>query len=394
MTTAQSSIHRKPAAGPRVGWLAALFFGAFTVACTEFMPVGLLPQIAAELDISTGTAGQLVTANAIALAVGAPVLAAALARVDQRRVLLATLGVFAAGHVAAGLAPNYPVLLASRLISGATMGLYLAVAIGAAARLAGEARRARAIAIIVAGVSTATALGVPVSTLLGQGTSWRLALGSLAVLAVVGLALNATALPDLNADRSHPLSERLAALRSRQVLTALAAIVAFWGASFAVFTYLAPLLEDRAGLTGAAATGVLFLAGLGAIGGNLIGGRLADTRPRLALTATAAVTTVALLLVLPGSTTAVGVITLVAVWQLSAWSFVPAVQAALYRAAGPGGELALSFAVSAFNVGIVLGAGLGGIALDTAGIPAVAAVGGALSVAALALVHALTRQDI
>src|SRR5919106_2022725 len=110
MTTAQSSIHRKPAAGPRVGWLAALFFGAFTVACTEFMPVGLLPQIAAELDISAGTAGQLVTANAVALAVGAPVLAAVLARVDQRRVLLATLGVFAAGHVAAGLAPNYPVL--------------------------------------------------------------------------------------------------------------------------------------------------------------------------------------------------------------------------------------------------------------------------------------------
>jgi len=393
MTTTQSSIHRRPAAEQRRGWLTALFFGAFTVACTEFVPVGLLPQIAAELHITAGVAGQLVTANAIALAVGAPVLAAIFVRVDQRRVLLATLGVFAAGHVLAGVAPSYPVLLASRVVSGATMGLYLAVAIGAAARLAGEARQARAIATIVAGVSTATALGVPVSTLLGQSTSWRLALGGLAVLAIVGLVLNAAALPDLIADRGHPLTERLAALRRGNVLTALAAIVLFWGASFAVFTYVVPLLEGRAGLTGAAATGVLFLAGLGAVGGNLLGGWLADTRPRLALTATAGVTTVALLLVLPGTATAVGAITLVAVWQLSAWSFVPAVQAALYRAAGPGGELALSFAVSAFNVGIVLGAGLGGIALDTAGLPAVAAVGGALSVAALALVHVLIRQD-
>ncbi|WP_280267350.1 MFS transporter [Nocardia wallacei] len=377
----------------RRGWLPALFAGAFAVACTEFVPVGLLPQIVDDLHTSPGTAGQLVTANALALALGAPVLAAVFAGADRRRVLVATLAVFAAGHVVAGLAPNYPVLLASRVVSGATMGLYLATAIAAAARLAAEPRRARAIATIVAGVSTATALGVPASTLLGQGLSWRLALGGLAVPALAALALNHRLLPPLRGDRSHSQRERFAALRGRPVLLGLGAIVAFWGGSFAVFTYLAPLLHSRAGLGDAAVTGVLFLAGLGAVFGNLLGGRLADAHPRAALAGTAAVTTVALSLVLPATASALGAVVLVAVWQLAAWSFVPVIQSAIHRAAGPGGELALSFAVSGFNVGIVIGAGLGGVAIDRAGLSAVGALGGGLSVVALGLVIALIRAN-
>ncbi|GAB2686085.1 MFS transporter [Nocardia thraciensis] len=377
----------------RGGWLAALFIGAFAVACTEFVPVGLLPQIVDNLRVSPGAAGQLVTANALALAVGAPVLAAVFAGVDRRRVLVSTLAVFAAGHVVAGLAPNYSVLLASRLVSGATMGLYLATAIATAARLAPEPRRARAIATIVAGVSTATALGVPVSTLLGQGLSWRLALGGLAVPALVALALNHRLLPSLSGDETHSRRERFAALRARPVLLGLAAIVLFWGGSFTVFTYLAPLLDTRAGLGGAAVTGVLFLAGLGAVAGNLLGGRLADAWPRAALAGTATVTAAALLVTLPATSSAVGAVVLVAIWQLAAWSFVPVIQSALFRAAGPGGELALSFAVSGFNIGIVLGAGLGGVAIDRAGLSAVAALGGGLSVMALALVVALIRAQ-
>ncbi|RDI49412.1 MFS transporter [Nocardia mexicana] len=375
----------------RGGWPTALFLGAFAVACTEFVPVGLLPQIVNDLHITPGTAGQLVTANALALAVGAPILAAVFAGADRRRVLMVTLTVFAAGHVMAGLAPSYPVLLASRLISGATMGLYLATAIATAARLAPEPRRARTIATIVAGVSTATALGVPVSTLLGQGLSWRLALGGLAVPALVALALNHRLLPSLGGDESHSQRERFAALRGRPVLLGLGAIVVFWGASFTVFTYLAPLLHARAGLGGAAVTGVLFLAGLGAVAGNLLGGRLADARPRAALAGTAAVTAAALLLILPATSSPLGAVVLVAIWQLAAWSFVPVIQSVLFRAAGPGGELALSFAVSGFNIGIVIGAGLGGVAIDRAGLSAVAALGGGLSVMALALVVSLIR---
>jgi MFS transporter, DHA1 family, inner membrane transport protein len=373
-------------------WLLALFAGAFAVSCTEFAVVGLLPQIARDMAVSEAATGQLVTLNAVAFAVGAPVLGAAFARVDRRRVLAGCLIVFALGHLTAGLAPNFAVLLGSRLLSGAMMGLYLAAAIGVAARLADDARRASAIATIVAGVSTATALGVPLSTLLGQHAGWRPPMLAIGAFALLTLPLILTLVPRTGEDDGPSLGTRLRALGNRPVIIGLAAIVVFWGSSFTVYTYLVPLLETRAGVHGALVTVVLFLAGLCAVAGNLIGGRGADTRPRFTLLVTSAITAVALLAVLPMSTTPVGAIVLVGVWQLAAWSFVPAVQAALYQAAGPGGEMAVSFAVSAFNVGIVAGAGFGGAALDLGGLTAVALLGAALCLVAFGLVCALVMR--
>ncbi len=372
-------------------WAVALFTGAFVVACTELMPVGLLPQIAADLDVSIALAGQLVTANALALAVGAPLLSALLGRVDQRRILIGALAGYAAGHLLAGLAPTFPVLLASRVISGATMGLYLASAVATAARLAKPEHQARAIATIGAGVSTATAIGVPLSSLLSHGTGWRFVLAGLAGLAVLALLAIARTIPGPVVEDVPALRRRLAALAGREVITALLLIMVFWAASFAVFTYLVPLLESRTGLHGPQLTGLLMLAGVAAVAGTALGGRLADLRLRVALVVTAAVCTLMLILIVPGSTTAVTAMILVPLWQLAAWSFVPMVQVALFRAAGPGGDLALSFAVSGFNVGIVVGAGFGGLALDHAGFAGVTLIGAALAVPALLLTITLAR---
>ncbi|GGN10765.1 MFS transporter [Lentzea pudingi] len=372
-------------------WIWALFSGAFAVACTEFAVVGLLPQIARDLGVSEAAAGQLVTLNAVAFAISAPVLAAVCHRMDRRKVLFGCLAVFALGHATAGLAPNYEVLLGSRILSGAMMGLYLATAIGAAARLGGEERRASSIATIQAGVNTATALGVPVSTLLGHHMGWRVPMFVIGALALLSLGFIAAVLPPTGADEGPPLSERLRAVRTAPVLVGLAAITLFWGASFTVYTYLVPLLEQRAGMSGTMVIVVLFIAGLCAVVGNVIGGKGADSDSRRTLLITAAITAVALLAVLPLSTDTPQTIALVVVWQLAAWSFVPAVQAALFQAAGEGGELAVSFAVSAFNIGIVAGAGLGGIALDQAGLPGVAVLGGVLGLAALGFVILLVR---
>ncbi|WP_051109024.1 MFS transporter [Actinomadura flavalba] len=366
--------------------IMALFAGAFAVSCTEFIPVGLLPQIAEETGVSESVAGQLVTANALAFAVGAPLLAALFTRVDRRKLLLGTLAAFVGGHLLAGAAPNFAVLLVSRLVTGAMMGLYLATAIATAAKLAGPERRARAMATIVAGVSTATALGVPVSTLLGQRTGWRVPMLGIAALAGVAIAIIALRVPRSGADDGPPLRTRLGALGNRPVIVGLAAITVFWGASFTVYTYLVPLLEQRSGLHGAPVTAVLFLAGLGAVLGNIIGGRGADARLPLTLLLTSAITAAALVAALPLVNSPGGAIALVAVWQLAAWSFVPAVQAALYQAAGPGGDLAVSFAVSGFNVGIVGGAGLGGVALDLGGLTSVVLLGAGLSLVAVGLV--------
>ncbi|WP_152365548.1 MFS transporter [Microlunatus speluncae] len=369
----------------------ALFVGAFVVASTELMPVGLLPQIATDLGVSVALAGQLVTVNALALAVGAPLLAALLGRFDQRRILIGALIGYAAGQLLAGVAPSFPILLASRVISGATMGLYLASAVATAARLARPERQARAIATVGAGVSTASAIGVPLSSVLSHGIGWRVVLGGLAGAAVIALLLIALAIRAPVVEQGPSLRRRLAALAGREVIMALALIMIFWAASFAVFTYLMPLLQDRAGLNGAALNGLLVLSGAAAVAGTALGGRLADLRLRLALVVTAAVSTVTLILIVPGST-AVAAMILVPLWQLAAWSFVPMVQVALFRAAGPGGDLALSLAVSGFNVGIVVGAGLGGLALGQLGLTGVTLVGAALSVPALLLTLALTRR--
>ncbi|MDX8149247.1 MFS transporter [Lentzea sp. BCCO 10_0061] len=372
-------------------WIWALFSGAFAVACTEFAVVGLLPQIARDLGVSEAAAGQLVTLNAVAFAISAPVLAAACHKMDRRKVLFGCLTVFALGHATAGLAPNYPVLLGSRILSGAMMGLYLATAIGAAARLGGEERRASSIATIQAGVNTATALGVPISTLLGHHMGWRVPMFVIGALALLSLGFIAVVLPPTGADEGPPLRERLRAVRTAPVLVGLAAITLFWGASFTVYTYLVPLLEQRTGMNNTMVIVVLIIAGVCAVVGNVIGGRGADTDSRKTLLITSAVTAVALLAVLPLSVSAVQTIALVVVWQLAAWSFVPAVQAALFQAAGEGGELAVSFAVSAFNIGIVAGAGFGGIALAQAGLPGVAVLGGVLGIVALGFVIVLVR---
>lgn len=376
------------AAAPRTRpALAGLFLGAFAVGCTEFVVVGLLGLIAGGLAVSEAAAGQLVTLNAVAVAVGAPVLAAATARFPRRTVLLAALAVFAASHAAAALAPDYAVLLATRLVSGASFGLYIAVAIGTAGRLVPESARARAMATVVAGVSTATALGVPLGTLLGQSAGWRLPFAAIGALAVLAAVLVARTLPALPSEAVAPLRVRLAALRTRPVALGTAAIVAFWAATFTAYTYLVPLLA-AAGVEGVAVTAVLFATGLAAVAGNVLGGRAADTRLRATLLVTAAVTTAALLLLAPALATPVTAVALVVVWQLAAWSYVPAAQAAVARAAGAQAETAVSFTVSAFNVGIVVGAAAGGLALDTAGLPGVTALAAALGVLTAALVVA------
>ncbi|WP_433286592.1 MFS transporter [Pseudonocardia sp. CA-142604] len=373
-------------------WKLALFVGAFAVGSTEFIVVGLLPQIAADTGVTEAAAGQLVSVNAVAFAVGVPVLAAAFARVDRRRVLIGSLAVFVAAHLMAATAPDFTVLLASRVLTGASFGLYIATALAVAARLAGPANRAAAMATVVSGVTTATALGVPASTLLGQHAGWRVPLAAIAALAVVGLALVLFTVPTLGADNGPPLRERSTALLARPVLVGLAAVALFWAASFTAYTYLVPMLENRAGVHGGLVTVVLFIAGLGAVCGNVLGGRGADRWPRATVLVTAAITTASLFALLPAFRTPAGAIVLVAVWQIAAWSFVPAAQAALYSAGGQAGDLVVSFVVSGFNIGIVVGAGLGGVALDGAGLPGVGFLAAGLAVISLVLVAAMARM--
>lgn len=374
--------------------LFALALGSFAIGCTEFVAVGLLPQIAQDFGVAEGAVGQLVTLNALAVAIGAPALGALTARMACRPVLIWTLVAFALAHLVAAVAPSFPVLLLSRLVTGAAFGLFLAVGFAAAARLADESRRAGALAIVQGGITTATALGVPLGMLLA-GTAgsagWRLPFVAIALLALAAAGAISALVPRLAPEGLVSTSARLGVLLRWRVALGITMIATFWAGSFAAFTYVVPLLVERGGLGQLAVIGVLLLAGLLSVGGNVLGGRGADRALSATLVVTAAVTLVGLLGVFVLGSAALPIVVFIALWQLAAWSFVPAAQAKIYALGEEEGEAAVSFSVAAFNVGIVVGAGLGGLALESAGLGGVGVLASVLAAVALAVTVVVVR---
>jgi DHA1 family inner membrane transport protein len=367
---------------PSIGLLG---LGAFAIACTEFMIVGLMPGIARELHVSSGAVGQLVTLNAAAVVVATPLLAAWTARFSPRRVLALTLAAFAAAHLIAALAPSFPIVLATRVVTGAAFGLYLALAFAVATRLVPTDRRARALAKVQAGITLATGFGVPATMLVGTISGWRLAFLAVAGLAVIA-AFAHLMLPDRPLQRHHlSLRDRLAVLAKRPVLLGLAAIAMFWGGSLCAFTYVVPFLHETAGIGDNGAVAVLFAAGIAGIAGNALGGRGADTALRGTLVATASASALALALLAAFGHLQVMAAVLVVLWQLAAWSYVPAIQVCIHRLGGQAADAAVSFSVAAFNVGILAGAAIGGLALDLGGNRVVLVTAATLVGTALAL---------
>lgn len=369
-------------------WTVVLFLGAFTIGCTEFVVVGMLAQIADGLGRTEAAIGQLVTLNALAVVVAAPALTARFAAMDRRRFLTGAMLVFAAAHLASAVTSSFVVLMLLRLVGGAAFGVWLAGAFAVVGRLAPPDKRSRAIGFVVAGLSTATALGAPVGTALGHAAGWHAPFAAIGLLGLgVAVALHRV-LPPMAGLKTNDRNG-IAVLANRAVVMAIAIIAVFWAGSFAAYTYVVPLLRESAGLSHDAVTAVLLLSGLMAIAGNLLGGRAADRGLKETLILTAATTAASLAVLWALRGIPVAAVALVALSQLAAWSFVPAIQGFLF---GAGGEAAMPFSVSSFNLGILAGAGIGGAALDLGGLGAVMAAATALAVVALGLVMAATNR--
>ncbi|MFD4527108.1 MFS transporter [Streptomyces sp. NPDC058470] len=261
--------------------LLALAVGAFGIGTTEFVMMGLLPDVAGDLHISIPTAGHLVSAYALGVVIGAPLLAAATARMSRRKVLIALMLLFVAGNALSALAPDYNWLLAARFLSGLPHGAFFGVGAVVATSLVAPERKARSVSLMFLGLTVANIVGVPVATLMGQQLGWRstfLGVSVIGLLAVVSLAF---LVPH---DGTHApaagLRGELAALRSLPVWLALGTTVAGFGALFAAYSYITPMLTDAAGYAGSSVTLLLALFGVGATAGNLLGGRLADRSMR------------------------------------------------------------------------------------------------------------------
>ena len=379
----------KPSRLPAVVYVLAL--GTFLMGTTEFVVAGLLPEIASDVQVSVARAGLLITVFAVGMIIGAPLMAMLTLRLPKRWTLVLALGIFAVGHVILALGSSFALLLVARFVTALATGAFWAVANVVAARAAGPAASSRALGVVGAGAMLANVVGVPLGSFAGQLMGWRGPFWALAVLSAAATVLIARKVPRDTGDGSQAVSVRseLSAVRSGRLWLALAACVTTAGGVMSTYTYISPLLTDRAHLAAGIVPLVLAGFGVGALAGFLVGGRLGDRRPYMTTIVAPAVTTLLLLALCLLSGQAAPTIVLVVLLGLFGLGANPVLIALGVRFAGKAPTLGSALTVSAFNLGTAVGSWIAGIALESSlGTTGPAAVG--TVIAALTLIPTIT----
>jgi predicted MFS family arabinose efflux permease len=370
-----------------------LAVGTFLTATTEFVIAGLLPELAGDLDVSVARAGLLITAFAVGMIVGAPLIAVATARVPQRSTLVAALLIFSAGHVVAALSSSFAVVLTARIVTALATGTFLAVAAAVAVAAAGAANGARAMGTLMSGVALATVVGVPLGSFVGQLVGWRGVFWGLTVVSVVAAAGIARLVPTSDRETAPSLREQAGVLTQGRLWLVLAATALVTGGFMAAFSFVSPLLTERTGLSDNAVPLVLIGFGVGSLIGTNLAGRFGDRGPLRTFTVIALCSTAVLLLLIPLSTLTVPTIALVVLLGASGMAVTAIATPLAVRFGHHSPSLAAALAVSAFNVGIAAGSALAGVALEsslgTTGPEIVGAVMVLLGLVPLAILGAL-----
>ena len=369
--------------------LLALAVGAFGIGTTEFAPMGLLPVIANGVGVSIPAAGLLISAYALGVMLGAPLMTLAFGRLRAKKALIALMSIFVVGNLLSAMAPGYWTLLAARLVTSLNHGAFFGIGSVVAANLVPREKRASAVATMFMGLTIANIGGVPAATWIGQQIGWRMAFAGTAGLGVLAMAALAVALPRGDAGKMPDIRRELRVLARPEVLTAMATTVMGAGAMFTLYTYVAPVLENMTGASAGFVTIALVLIGIGFTIGNGLGGRLADWSldgsTKLFLGALAVIM-VALPFVL---TSHVGALIGMLVWGAATFAIVPPVQIRVMHAAADAPGLASSVNVGAFNLGNALGAAAGGAVISAGwGYTAVPLAGAVLAAMGLVLVFA------
>lgn len=374
--------------------LLALAVSAFAIGTTEFVVMGLLPQMATDLGVSIPSAGMLVSGYALGVVFGGPLMAMATAKLPRKTVLLALMGVFILGNVLCAIAPNYELLMAARVIAALAHGSFFGAGAVVAGHIAPPGKRAQAISLMFTGLTVANILGVPGGTWLGQALGWRatfwavVALGALAMLAIW------RGVPALHEMAAPRLRQELRVLREPQVLLALGMTVFGCGGIFTVFTYIVPILTDHAQLSPADVGPVLVLFGLGATFGTLLGGKLADWKLMPALMIAMSVLIVFFLLYAAGMH--LTWLAVAGVFLIGLFGFVcgPGLQARSVQSAHHAPLLASTLNQSGFNLGNAGGAWIGATLLTHgAGYPALGVAAAVVTAIGLGLTVYSAQRD-
>jgi predicted MFS family arabinose efflux permease len=371
----------------RLLWLA---LGAFAIGTESYALAGLLPALSSELGVSVAMAGQLITAFALAYALGSPLLAVATAAMERRSLLLTAIAVFGAFNLLAASAHTYAVLFVARIGMALAAGTFMPAASAYAVAISPVERRGRALSIIYAGLTFATVIGVPVGVLVGERLGWRsifLGAAGLAAIALGGLFWKLKAIPN---PASVPLAERLAVARRPDILGALAVTVITLTGAFTIYSYLAPFLAESTGLTGDAVAMVLFLFGVGCTIGNLAAGVAADRigpQRVLFFVVSGLIVLFSVLslaaVLLPPATARWVIVPVVGLWGLLGFAFPAAQQARLVTMAPRLAPITISLNASAIYLGISFGALLGSVVVAHHWVARIGWVGAACDVIAL-----------
>ena len=364
--------------------LLALSVAAFAIGTTEFVIMGLLPEVASDLHVSIPSAGLLVSGYALGVAAGAPLLAALTARMERRNALLLLLGLFILGNALCAVAPNYGVLMVARVVAAFCHGSFFGIGAVVASHVVPKGQAARAIALMFTGLTLANVLGVPFGTFLGQWAGWRstfMAVTGLGVVAAIAVWRLVPSLPDLP---SPHMKRELGVLRQPQVLLALLMTVLGFGGVFIVFTYIAPILQQVSHVSVGATGWVLILFGVGTTVGNMLGGRLADWRLMPSLVGVLVVLSVIMLAFAWTMHNTIAAIVTVFVWGVAAFATVPPLQMRVVQQASEGPHLASTLNIAAFNLGNAIGAFIGGSMIGMGlGLPSVSVAGAVVALLGL-----------
>ncbi|AKZ53651.1 putative chloramphenicol resistance protein,transporter [Streptomyces ambofaciens ATCC 23877] len=348
---------------PFVVWVLAA--GTFLMGTTEFVIAGLLPEMAADLNVSLSHAGLLITAFAVGMIVGGPTMAMATLRLPQRHTLVGALAVFALGHTVAALSTSFTVVLTARVVTALATGAFWAVGFVIATTAAGPAHATRAVGVMMGGLTLANVVGVPIGSFVGQYTGWRGPFWALAVLAALAAAFVGRFIPRTGLRAEVSVRAEVRALGQGRLWLALGAAVLIMGGVLATYTYITPLLTDRAGIPAGAVPLVLIAFGVGALGGTAIGGRLGDRRPMVTTITASAATALILLALIPASSSPVAAVVLVFGMALAGFTVNPVVTSLAVRFAGDAPTLTSALTTSGYNTGIAAGSLVAGRALDS-----------------------------
>jgi len=343
--------------------LYALTLGAFAIGLTEFIIMGLLPEVAESMQVSIPMAGFLVTGYALGVALGAPIITIATYKMKRKELLLFLMILFIAGNALAALAPNYSILMLSRIIAALTHGSFFGVGSVIAAELVPKEKRAGAIAIMFTGLTLANILGVPFGTFLGQAYGWRSTFWSITIIGIISFIGIALLVPRVKTAESS-LFQELGVLRRPAVHVALLMTVFGFGGVFTAFTYITPILVDITGFSPKSVSYILVLFGLGITIGNILGGKLADRK--LFPSLIGILITLSLVLALFSIFDEYKILTLITVFIFGIFAFgtVPGFQLHMLNTAKEAPTLASTLNIAAFNLGNALGAYIGGVVID------------------------------